>query len=228
MEAAEAPKSVLDGLDPAVFSTRKFADSVAQIIRQMILADEVKPGERLNELSLAQQLGISRSPVREAMQSLAGEGLVHFVPGRGAYVVVLDLPTVRQLGQIRAALESLGAQLAAQAATEEQLAGLELLLHDTEASMGDPARAYPSDLDFHRAVLEMSGNPRLVEMAGLVGAQLRLARLRSAKQPERAREALLEHRAILAAIKARDAVRARAAMHEQLEWSLENVSNLYD
>ena len=228
MVAADAPKSVLDSVDPSVFSARKFADSAAQIIRRMILANEVKPGERLNELSLAQQLGISRSPVREAMQSLAGEGLVHFVAGRGAFVVELDLAMITQLGQIRAALECLGTQLAAEVATDEQIRALEALLHDTEASMDAPARAYPSDLDFHRAVLELSGNPRLVEMASMVGAQLRLARLRSAQQPERAREALREHRVILAAIKQRDAGRARAAMQQHLDWALENVSSLYD
>jgi DNA-binding GntR family transcriptional regulator len=219
---------VIEAADPStVFSTRKFADGAAQIIRQMILVNEIQAGERLNELSLAQRLGISRSPLREAIQSLAGEGLVRFVPGRGAFVVELGLETVRQLVQIRIVLECLGARLAAESATEEQLRELDALLKTTEGSMDEQA-PYPSDLDFHRMVLEAAANPPLVEMTGTLNTQLRLARLRSAQQPRRARQALTEHQLILDALKRHDPEGAAKAMEQHLNGALINLTKLYD
>ncbi len=227
-ERADGKESVIEAADPSVvFSTRKFADGAAQIIRQMILANEIQAGERLNELSLAQRLGISRSPLREAIQSLAGEGLVRFVPGRGAFVVELGLETVRHLAQIRTVLECLGARLAAESASDEQLCELEALLETTEGSMDDQA-AYPSDLDFHRALLKAADNPPLVELTGTLSIQLRLARLRSAQQPGRARQALTEHRIILDALKRHDPDGAAKAMEQHLNGALINVTRLFD
>jgi DNA-binding GntR family transcriptional regulator len=224
----EGKQSVIEAADPStVFSTRKFADGAAQIIRQMILTNEIQAGERLNEISLAQRLGISRSPLREAIQSLAGEGLVRFVPGRGAFVVELGLETVRHLVQIRIVLECLGARLAADSASEKQLHDLEALLETTEGSMDDQA-PYPSDLDFHYSLLKASASPPLLEMTGTLSTQLRLARLRSAQQPRRARQALNEHRLILDALKRHDPDTAAKAMEQHLNSALINVTRLFD
>ncbi len=221
-------RSVIEAVDPSsVFSTRKFADGAAHILREMILADEIKAGERLNEISLAQRLGISRSPLREAIQSLAGEGLVRFVPGRGAFVVELALDTVRHLAQVRSALECLGARLAAEAASDQQLRELEELLDAAEGSMDDQA-PYPSELDFHRNLLKASGNPPLVEITGTLSTQLRLARLRSAQEPRRARQALAEHRLILDALKRHDPDGAAWAMEQHLKGALISVTRLFD
>lgn len=214
-------------IDGSVFRTQRFADEAADIIRHLILSGHFEWGERLNELNLAETLKISRSPIREALQALAGEGLVRMVPGRGAYVTSFDLTTVHQLGDVRMALECAGARLAAERASDDQLASLGELLTRTEAALADMQHPYPRDLDFHQSVLEITGNPNLVRAAREINVQLQLARTRSGEVPGRARKAYAEHKAICEALQRRDPEAAEAAMREHLTRSMDNIEHLF-
>lgn len=226
MAEREGRKELAASIDPAVFRTQRFADEAADIIRHLILSGHYGPGERLNELSLSKELKISRSPIREAIQMLAGEGLVRAVAGRGSYVTSFDVVSVTHLCEVRQALECMGARLAAERATPEQLAALGGLLKRTEDALADSQRPYPRDLDFHQSVLEAAGNPRLIETARGISLQFQLARARSGESPGRAGKAYEEHRRLYEALCQRDADAAEQAMAEHLTSSLQNIKQL--
>ncbi|MEO3797477.1 FadR/GntR family transcriptional regulator [Nonomuraea sp. B10E15] len=221
-------KGLPEGFDSSVFQSRRFADEVATIIRQLILSGQFEPGERLNELNLAETLSISRSPIREALQALAAEGLVRAVPGRGMFVAAFDAVAIDQLAEVRQALECKAARLAAERADDDLLDALGRLLASTKAALADPDHPYPRDLDFHQQVLDMSGNLKLVETARSVSRQFQLARARSGESPPRAKAAFEEHYRIYEAIRARDPEEADAAMHAHLEASRQNVRQLFE
>jgi DNA-binding GntR family transcriptional regulator len=202
------------------FQPRKFGDQAAEVIRQLILDGELPSGERLNEVALAQRLGISRSPIREALNALAGEGLIMFTPGKGAFVPEFDLDTVRQLGEARRALECEAVRLAVTHASEEVLDEIIAVLEKASVSIGGNAdRGHIPD--FHAMIISNCGNKVIEQMASSVNRQLRLARLVSqAHIPGRVREAYDEHFRIVAAIRSRDAVAAAAAMHDHLSHAI--------
>ena len=228
VEVAQRDRKMLPAaVDSSVFRGRRFADEIATLIRQLILSRHFEQGERLNEVSLAEMLAISRSPIREALQILAGEGLVRAIPGRGMFVTTFDAETVDQLTEVRQSLESTAARLAALRGTAEQFDALERLLERTADCLAD-SRGYPRDLDFHQQILDMCGNPKLVEAARVISTQFQLARARSGESPGRAEVAFEEHLRICAAVRARDPEAAAAAMFAHLEASRRNVRNLLD
>lgn len=208
------------------FQTRKFSDVAQDVIRTMIFEGEFAPGERLNEIALSERLGVSRPPIREALQALSGERLVRMVAGKGAYVADFDPTTVQHLGEVRRALECAAARLAAERADAVHVEALRQAIADAEHALGDPQGSYPQSTDFHRLVVDAAGNPPLAETTAGINAQLRLARARSGHLPERAREALEEHRAVAEAIEQRDPERAHAAMRHHLTRSQESIDQV--
>lgn len=212
----------------SVFRTRRFAEDVVTIVREMILGGEYEPGERINEIKLAEKLSISRSPVREALQLLAGEGLVRMVAGRGAYVATFDVASIGYLAEVREALECAAARHAAARASEESLDQLELFLVRTKDALGDSGLPYPRDLDFHQQLLDMTGNPRLVESAREVALQLQLAQARSGERPGRAQAAYDEHVRIYEALRNHDGDAAAAAMADHLACAKAHVLQLLE
>lgn len=198
------------------FTVRRFSDDFARLLRGRILGGDLQPGERLNEVHLAERYGISRSPIREALQALAGEGLVTFVAGKGAFVHELTASEVQNLGEIREALESQAARLVAERATATQVDELERSVAVTETP--------GEDADFHAVMLRLSGNPRLEFLGGSTAARLRLARTQSATDPERVARATDEHRAIVAAIRAGDVETAGVAMREHVARATESAT----
>ena len=196
------------------FQPRKFGDQAAEVIRQMILTGELRCGERLNEVALAQELGISRSPIREALNALAGEGLINFTPGRGAFVPEIDLDTVRQLGQARRALECEAVRLVVENATDGALDELYALV-ERVATDGE-AGLYPPGVDFHSLIVSYSGNKVIEQLAATVHRQLRVARLVSEQTAHRTQQAFDEHLKIVDAVRRRDTTEAVAAMYEHL------------
>lgn len=150
----------------AIAARPSLATDVAALIRQEILAGKMRAGERLVESRLAADLGISRAPVREALKLLRAEGLVAEEPRRGAVVVSLTDADVREIYDVRAALEAHAARVLARARRSEDAAALRLLVERIEqaASEGDVHDLYDADLAFHTTVLELTGNSRLLEV----------------------------------------------------------------
>lgn len=194
-------------------------------LRTLILEGALAGGERVNEVTLAHRLGLSRGPIREAVRQLASEGLLELQPKRGAFVRSFSEQELADLYSVRIALEVLAASSAAENRTDDQLAALRASVAraETELAAGAP---YPVDLDLHRLVVDAAKNTPLAWMLSLVNQQIQLGRARSAYERERARAASSEHVFIVEAIAARDADAAAEAMKSHLENSLSRVSEL--
>jgi len=203
------------------------AKQAEMAIRDGIINGTFAAGQRLNEVELATSLGISRAPLREALQGLSNEGLVELVPRRGARVASFQIDQVIELHEVRQALETMGASLAAVRAAKSDVHELQELVDHTRAIMSaSTSHSYPVDVDLHLKILNLSGNRRLQELWHDVTLQLRLARSRSGDQPERARDALDEHQIIVRAIAAGDGPAAAEAMRAHLEASQSSVRAL--
>jgi DNA-binding GntR family transcriptional regulator len=213
------------GLDPSRFETAKFATVAADLLRDLILDGTFGPGERLNEAALSERLQISRSPIREALRSLSGQGLVRMVANRGAYVESYTVEMLRELAVVRESLECVAVRLAVEVMTEEQMRlAFEMMERVTRSlAEGQASFAGPHTADFHALIADGSGNSQLASIVKAVESKFMIARARSGSNPERAWIAHREHEAILTAINDRDAAAAAEAMSAHLATSLASM-----
>ena len=194
-------------------------------LRDLIVHGELAPGVRLNERLLCAQLGISRTPLREAFKVLATEGLVQLLPNRGAIVAPLEPERLRQTFSVMGALEALAGELACARATPEQLAGIRALHFEMLAAhaRGDLAGYFRHNQAIHLKLVEAAGNPVLLHAYRQLNANVRRARFIANLSRARWDAAVREHEAILAALEARDAPRLKALLHEHLASKLASV-----
>lgn len=177
------------------------------------------PGARLRETELAERLGISRTPVREAIRQLETDGLVMHLPRQGATIRSLDHAEVVELYEMRAVLEGTAARLAARAASDVELAELAALNAELEViSVGSPAREV--NRVFHRTLIETARNRFLIKSMSALQRTLLILGASTLADPERARAAVAEHAAVLAALQKRDGAGAEAAMRAHVEAAL--------
>jgi len=202
---------------------RPLREVVAERLRSMIVSGELAPGERLLEDRLAESLGVSRNPVREAIRSLESTGLVEVVPRRGAYVCQPDLDEMRQLLDLRAVLEGHAAEIVAghrPDAVVDRLRGL-LDEGEKEAAAGNAVRAAAIHLEFHRAIEEAAGNVHLQQAIEPVRQRTEL--VFSMLLDQRFDTGWSEHRAILDAISAGDRDAARASVRDHIDSVVESL-----
>lgn len=197
-----------------------YSVQAADIMRTRILGGEYELGQRLNEVELSSSLGISRSPVREAMRLLANEGLVDIVAGRGVFVADFGVEQARDLLEIREALDVLATRLAAGRANDEEIDELESTLNGHMSALRTHGAATTDwSADFHMAIYELARNESLTGYARSVHTKLRLVRFRSGSSPGRTEEAYQEHLAILEAIRVRDPALGAERMRDHLQHS---------
>lgn len=211
---------------PIARSGNSFSDQVERALRQQILRGVHPPGGRLNEVEIAADLGVSRGPVREAMQRLARDGLVELQAHRGAFVRKLDQREVRDLFEVRMALERTVARLAADRASDEHRAQLAALRDGTPAAReapADPDVRFQGERDVHALLAAAAGNPTLAGHVSLVNQELQLLRTQSGGIPARADHATAEHDELVDAVLAGDGDRAAAAMETHLASALEHA-----
>ncbi|MCB1802727.1 MAG: GntR family transcriptional regulator [Gammaproteobacteria bacterium] len=191
---------------------------VADRLRERIYTGQLTPGDWIDEKVLCEELGISRTPLREALKVLHAESLVELVPRRGCYVRTLDGDGLDELFPVMASLEGLCARLAVERCSQDQLRELEDMHAQLEdaAADGDVERYFEHNHVFHRAVQELSGNRWLQRITGELRGVLRLARHRQLTVPGRLRESLDEHRAVMAAFRDGEPARAQQAMEQHL------------
>jgi DNA-binding GntR family transcriptional regulator len=202
-----------------------FRDQAVDILREQILSGTYESGTRLNEVELADSMGISRGPLREAIQRLVAEGLVEVVPHRGAYVRSFSVLELQQMYEFREIIESGAARLAATRASADDVAALQRMLNETDQLLTIANQAaYPETPDFHRRILELANNPSLLQAGTELQTKIRIARQRSGRKPGRARAAFDEHVEIVDAIARRDPDGASAAMVRHLAHSLTSVA----
>jgi len=194
---------------------------IEDLLKDLIMNGTLTPGARLNEVEIAARLGISRGPVREAIQRVAASGLLELSPGRGARVRTFEPKELRDLYELREAVEVHIAALAAERIRAEDLRRLEDMLRQSE-EMIKKGEGYPSGLnhDFHLALAKSTDNEAMVNCCTSVLQQLSLARLTSGGTEDRAWEALREHKAILRAVK-----RGREAAAEAMRAHIRSAAN---
>jgi DNA-binding GntR family transcriptional regulator len=191
---------------------------VYEHLRAQILEGQLEPGAELTEVALAEQLGVSRGPLREAIGRLAAEGLVTVSPRRGAVVRSLSKEEFLELYQVREALERMAVQLAVPRLTDEQFDVLsalneEMARHATENKV---EAFFEANRSFHARLLEASGNEKLEELYRQLLDQLGRYRLRSLTLRGNLKRSVSEHKAILRAASRGDAERAAQLMAEHI------------
>jgi DNA-binding GntR family transcriptional regulator len=196
----------------ALAARHRVADSVHELIAAAVLRGELPPGSRLSVPVLAARLGVSRTPVREAIQRLVSDGLAVEQPHRGAVIASFERHEIVEIYETREVLEGLAARLAAGRAEPPAIAELRAALaeHRAAVSRGDGAAHVELDLRFHRLVAGAARNAHLAQMLGLLQSKVRLAMLTTSVTAGPA-QALADHETILAAIERGDEAAAEAA-----------------
>ena len=200
-------------------SYKPLRELVFEVLREAIISGQLAPGERLMEIQLAEELGVSRTPVREAIRKLELEELVLMVPRKGAYVASLSMKDVVEVFEIRGALEGLAAALAAERITEEELESLQRQLVKSAEMIGnaDLQGMVEADTGFHQILYQASRNERLAQIINNLREQIQRFRQTSLSYPGRMKIALEEHREIVDAVSARDPEMARKLAQDHIE-----------
>ncbi len=193
-------------------------DVVFQTLRKAILRGELKPGERLMEIALANKLGVSRTPVREAIRMLEQEGLVIMIPRKGAQVAQITMKDLNDVLEVRMGLEELAMQFACKRITPEQVAELRRALLEIERLLAtdDVTALAQADVDFHDIIYRATDNRRLNQIINNVREQMYRYRVEYLKDSRIRGTLLQEHREIYQAVAARDTEKARAYIRQHI------------
>ena len=194
---------------------------VSDALRQAIRDGILPPGERLMEIPLAEELGVSRTPIREAIRILEQEGLIVMIPRRGTYVADMSLKDVTEVFELHSILEELAAELAAERITNEEIEALEQHLVEIGNYMNENNldKVVQADILFHEILYKASRNDRLVEMINNLREQTLRFRTLSMSQTGRLAKTWDEHRQLVEAISDRDVERARQIARIHMEES---------
>ncbi|MGW9330371.1 GntR family transcriptional regulator [Bosea sp. NPDC055594] len=190
--------------------------ATVEALRRMIVSGALPPGQKLREQELCDRLGVSRTPLREALRTLAAQGLVALSQNRGAEVAALSLDDITALFDVVSTLEALAARLACRALTDEEIAGIGLL----HAQMGrHHARSelpeyFALNQQIHRAIIEAARNPVLLDIWERMAPRVERAKYLPNLQGGRWHAAMREHDAMFAALGARDGERLAALMRQ--------------
>jgi len=203
-------------------------DVVFQTLREAILKGDLRPGERLMELQLASKLGVSRTPIREAIRMLEQEGLAVTIPRKGAEVARMTEKNMEDVLQIREALDDLAVQVACDKMTEQQLDNLTVAMKNFENAVqaGDLKHIVAYDVEFHDIIYESTDNPRLVTLLSNLREQIYRYRVEYLKEKENYPMLVKEHETIVAALKEKNKKRVTDAMRCHIRNQAEAVKNI--
>ena len=205
---------------PQNLKQRALYEEVAELLRQRIFSRELQPGNWIDELKLAEEYGISRTPLREALKVLATEGLVTMKVRRGAYVTEVNEKDLRDVFHLMAVLEADAANAVALTATDKQLQELEALHQQLEKAAKDKKdhiRFFTINEAFHVRLLQIADNKWRDQMVADLRKVMKLNRAQSLLKAGRIEESLAEHAAIMAALTKRDTLAAQTAMRAHIE-----------
>jgi DNA-binding GntR family transcriptional regulator len=206
--------------DPVAALRLRRSESLASLVRKelerMIVSGALSAGDRINESALADRLGVSRGPIREACRSLEQSRLVEVVVNRGTFVRQISLADALEIYDVRAALFGMAGQLLAASPTPAALGKLSALVERMGAAVSDLDAYYPLNVAYHNALVDLCGNRRLAETYRGLAQELHLFRRRGLVGEGSIAASHAEHRTILDAIRARDGERARRAMTEHI------------
>lgn len=205
-------------------------DKIATQLRRDILRGVLPPGTPVKERDHAAELGVSRTPLREAIRILAKEGLVQLRPARSPIVASPSFEEVAHNIEVMSALEVLSARLACERASDAQIDEIATVAERMarEYDTLDMLDVFELDMGFHRAIAAAAGNPVLAEMHQALLARLWRARYLSASRKRSRDRVLRQHAQIVAALRARDAAAVAAQVQAHLDHLLVNVADFFD
>ena len=209
----------------ARLAPRALYEEVAVRLRQRIFNRELAPGDWIDELKIADELGISRTPLREALKVLAAEGLVTMKLRRGAYVTEVSEKDLADVYHLLALLEADAADAVARHASAEQLAELQQLHAELAGALGEQERFFSINERFHMRLLALSGNRWRAQMVADLRKVMKLNRHASLFQRGRMEQSLAEHEAIVQALLRRDGAAAHAAMRAHFASGLQAAAH---
>ena len=194
-------------------------DVVFNTLRQAILKGELEPGERLMEIQLAERLGVSRTPIREAIRKLELEGLVLMIPRKGAEVAKISARSLRDVLEVRRALEELAIELACQRMSEEEVGNLQKAQEDFKKAIaeGDAMKIAETDEHYHDVIYEGTQNAKLIQMLNNLREQMYRYRLEYIKDEDKRKILVLEHEKILKTVRERKVADAKEAVREHID-----------
>ena len=200
---------------------RALYEEVAELLRQRIFRRELEPGSWVDEVKIAEEFGISRTPLREALKVLAAEGLVTMKVRRGAYVTEVSEQDLTEVYALLSLLESDAAGVVAAKATAQELAELQGIHRELEAAAGDRDRFFAVNEQFHMRLLEIAGNRWRNQVVADLRKVMKLNRHHSLFKSGRLEESLAEHRQVMDALARRDGTAATRRMQEHFANGLE-------
>jgi DNA-binding GntR family transcriptional regulator len=214
-----------DSQEPISIVRRPLHEEAADRLRDLIVQGRLVAGVRLNERLLTAQLGVSRTPLREAFKVLATEGLVELLPNRGAIVSQMDPVRLSESLAVMGALEALAGELACRSATDAQINEIRALHYEMLAyhARGDLAGYFKFNQAIHLKIVKYSGNAVLYNVYRQMNGNVRRARYMANLSKERWDAAVREHDEILAALGARDVKRIKALLQDHLAHKLASV-----
>ena len=194
-------------------------DVVFNTLREAILKGELKPGERLMELQLAAKLGVSRTPIREAIRMLEQEGLAVTIPRKGAEVAKMTEKDMEDVLQIREALDELAAKIACEQISEEQLEELVATMHEFEESTktDNVKKIAEADVKFHDIIYQSTGNPKLVNMLNNLREQMYRYRVEYLKDENNYPTLMKEHKDIVEGLVRKNKTQVTETMHQHVK-----------
>lgn len=204
-----------------ILTPKALYEQVAEQLRQRIFQRELEPGSWIDELKIAEQMGISRTPLREAIKVLAAEGLVTMKVRRGAYVTEMSDKDLRDVYHLLALLESDAAAVVAERATVQQLQALQTLHEELERSVHDRDQFFAVNERFHMQLLALADNRWRDQLVADLRKVMKLNRHNSLLKQGRIAESLQEHRTIMQALHARQPETARQALQAHFAHGLE-------
>lgn len=198
--------------------TQSLSSVICSQLEEMILSGDILPGERINESQLSSTLGVSRAPIREACRQLERSGMVEVRINKGTFVKEIDLQEVEELYEIRATLDALAADKAAQIITEDQKTALHIHLEEMQqaAQQDDHQHYFKANIGFHMCIMHIAGNKNLLEIYEGVSKKASLFRKTSLSAPGRLPVSLKQHEAIYDAIASGDADKAADLMKHHI------------
>lgn len=212
-------------------NTKSRVDWAYDVLKERILNNQYPPGFHALEQELAEELGVSRTPLRESLIRLQNEGLIELIPRRGMRVVPISAADMREIYEVLTCLESTAAELLAERRpAEDDLLPMSEAVEDMEKALdkGDLEAWAEADERFHRLLLELCGNQRILSITSTMrdqGHRARMTSLRLRPLPTRSNE---EHRQLLDAIRNGDPVRAREVHHQHRKHASQMLTSIFE
>ncbi|QKV19063.1 GntR family transcriptional regulator [Oricola thermophila] len=223
-----APKKSTS-IDLPTLPRQRLGDQIADILRQQILLGDLKPGDNIPERETSAALGVSRTPLREALLMLEAEGLVEMSPARSPIVAKPSLVEVTHLLLVQSALEALAGECACDEASDDEVDEIESMHQTMLATVDnpDPIEFFQIDMGFHEAIVASTKNLSLIKTHKQYHARLWRARFLSAQHKAAREAAMIEHGRIVEGLRRRDKELVSTRLKEHLRTAIENIRSIY-